>query len=74
VGDRCNLYGRRLLQQVDDGTICSVPQQWTDLVAPDPEIVIGDYRALFRIADLLELARLLDQISRRDSLRASRGV
>ena len=41
--------------------------QWTDLVAPDPEIVIGEYRALFRVADLLELERLVDQLRKRDS-------
>ena len=53
----------RLLLQVDDATIRSFPPQWTDLVAPAPEIVIGERRALFRVADLLELARLVDQLS-----------
>jgi hypothetical protein len=51
--------------QVDDATVRSVPPQWTDLVAPDPEIVIGEYRAVFRMADLLELARLIDQLGGR---------
>ena len=32
VGERYNRYGRRLLLQVDEMTICSVPRQWTDLV------------------------------------------
>jgi len=67
VGERYNRYGRRLLLRVDDVTICSVPPQWTDLVAPDPEIVIGEYRALLRVADLLELERLVDQLRKRDS-------
>ena len=113
VGERYNRYGRRLLLRVDDVTVCSVPPQWTDLVAPDPEIVIGkqlfgtdgirgvageypldfrtihafgvalagtarhlhpdpeivigEYRALFRVADLLELERLVDQLRKRDS-------
>ncbi len=66
VGERCNPYGKRLLLQADDVTICSVPQQWTDLVAPDPEIILGKHRALFRVADLLDLARLVDQLSRRN--------
>jgi Family of unknown function (DUF5372) len=70
VGERCNPYGRRLLLQVNDVTVCSVPLQWTDLVAPDPEIVIGEHHALFRVADLLELARLLDQISGKGRLQA----
>ena len=55
--------------QVDDATVRSVPPQWTDLVAPDPEIVIGEHRALFRVADLLGLARLVEQLGRRDSLK-----
>ena len=42
--------------------VCSVPPQWTDVAAPDPEIVLGEGRALCRVADLLELARLVDQI------------
>jgi hypothetical protein len=65
VGERCNAYGRRLLLQVDERTVCSVPQQWTDLVADAAEIVIGKHRALFRVADLLELARLVDQLGKR---------
>ena len=36
VGERCNRYGRRLLLQVGGETICAVPPQWTDQVAPDP--------------------------------------
>ena len=70
MGERRNPYGRRLLLQVNDSTVCSVPLQWTDLVAPAPEIVIGEHRALFRVADLLELARLLDQISGKAQLKA----
>lgn len=56
-----------LLLQVDDKSVCSVPPQWTDVVAPDPEIVMGEQRALFRVVDLLELARLVDRLSRRGS-------
>src|ERR1035438_4542833 len=65
VGERYNRYGKRLLLRAEDGTICSVPQQWTDLVAPDLEIVIGERRALFRVVDLLELARLVDHLGGR---------
>jgi hypothetical protein len=57
------------LLQVDDATVRSVPPQWTDLVAPDPEMVIGEHRALFRMADLLELARLVDQLGGRHPLK-----
>jgi hypothetical protein len=48
-----------LLLACDDGSIYSVPPQWTDLVSPDPEIVMGKERALFRVVDLLELALLV---------------
>jgi hypothetical protein len=67
VGERYNRYGRRLLLRVDEVAVCSVLPQWTDLAAPDPEIVLGEGRALFRVADLLELARLVDQIRQHGS-------
>jgi hypothetical protein len=50
------------LLQVADDTVLAVPRQWTDLVAPDPEIVIGGGRALFRVRDLLELLELVDHL------------
>ena len=46
MGERCNRYGRRLLLQLESGTICAVPPQWTDLVAPDPELVGPGLRLL----------------------------
>jgi Family of unknown function (DUF5372) len=51
------------LLRVDDRTICSVPPQWTDMAAPDPEVLMGQGRALFRVADLVELARLVTRLS-----------
>jgi hypothetical protein len=70
VGERYNRYGRRLLLRVDDKTVCSIPQEWTDLAAPDPEVVLGQGRALFRVADLVDLARLLARLRQRDSREA----
>jgi Family of unknown function (DUF5372) len=64
----------RVTQYVDDTTVCSVPPQWTDVVAPDPKIVMGEHRALFRVADLLELERLVNQFARRDPSRGPDGV
>ena len=64
VGERYNRYGKRLLLEVDERTICSIPWQWTDAVAPDPEIVMGGGRALLRVADLVELARLVSRLVR----------
>jgi hypothetical protein len=67
VGERYNRYGMTLLLETDDGAVCSVRPQWTDVVAPDPEIVLGRQRALFRVVDLLELARLVDRLRGCDS-------
>ena len=67
VGERYNRYGMTLLLEAEDGSVCSVSPQWTDLVAPDPEIVMGERRALFRVVDLLELAHLVDRLRRGDA-------
>ena len=69
VGERCTYQGKRLLLQIDDITVCSIPPQWTDFVAPDPEVIIGGQRNLFRVADLLELAALVERLNRGRSLR-----
>jgi hypothetical protein len=55
-----------LLLKADDGAVYAVRPQWTDVMAPDPEIVLGEQRALFRVTDLLELLRLLDRLCWRD--------
>ena len=68
VGERYTRSGRRLLLQVDEATVCAGPPQWTDLMVPDPELVLGAQQALFRIGDLLELARLVEQLSKRDTM------
>lgn len=65
VGERYNCYGRRLLLRIDDANVCSVPPHWTDVTAPDAEILIGGSRALFRVSDLLELSRVIGELSRR---------
>jgi hypothetical protein len=69
VGERSNRYGTRLLLRVDEDHVCSVPRRWTDVVPPDPEVFIGEGRAPFRFADLLELA---DLVSRLVELRSRR--
>ncbi|MGO9837458.1 MAG: DUF5372 family protein [Polyangiaceae bacterium] len=74
IGKRYNRYGTRLLLQVGEETVCSVPPQWTDDVAPDPEIAIGERRAVVRVADLLELAELVDRlVSQQRHPRARKG-
>ncbi|WP_213959954.1 DUF5372 family protein, partial [Variovorax sp. dw_954] len=63
VGERFNRYGKRLLLQVDESRVCSVPPQWTDVAAPDPEIAIGNARAVLRVTDFIELARLVARLA-----------
>jgi hypothetical protein len=65
VGERHTRYGMRLLLRVDEETVCSIPLQWTDLGPPDAEVAIGGGRALFRSADLIELAQLVARQMRR---------
>jgi hypothetical protein len=67
VGERYTRYGRRFLLHVDEAIVCAVPPQWTDRAVPDPEIVLGEQHALFRVSDLLELAQLVEQLSKRDA-------
>ena len=63
VGKRYSRNGKRILLQIDERTVCAVPLQWTHLAPPDVEIVLGEGRAAFRIADLLELARLVERLT-----------
>jgi len=51
------------LLRADDAAIWSVPPQWTDLVSPDPEVVMSNGRAVLRFADVVELADLVDRLS-----------
>ena len=62
VGRRYNRHGERILLQTADAAIWSVPPRWTDLMSPDPEVVMGNGRAALRFADLLELVDLVDRL------------
>jgi hypothetical protein len=62
VGERYNRYGTRLLLRLDGDRVCSVPREWTDVIAPDPDLVVGERRALLRLSDLLGLAELVARL------------
>ena len=46
------------------GRKSSVPLDWTDIAPQDPFVVVSAGRALFRVEDLLGLARLLAEIKK----------
>lgn len=74
VGERYNRYGTRILLALGDNAVCAIPPQWTDLVAPDPEIVISAGRSPFRVGDLLELADHLTRLGGHSSERTTNDV
>ena len=50
----------------DGGQLVSLPVEWTDVVAPDPFVVVAAGRVPFGIRELLELADIVER--RRRSL------
>ncbi len=40
----------------------ALPASWTSLVPPDPDVILAAGRAAFRVAELLQLAHLIDRI------------
>jgi hypothetical protein len=49
----------RVVYVDERGVACSLPARWTSVVAADPTVVISAGRSHFRVADLVELAKLL---------------
>jgi len=54
----------RVFFHLVDGHLHSLPAAWTDVGPADPFVTIGAGRALFRYADLLALAHLLQEFDR----------
>ena len=52
------------------GELVSLPAEWTDVVVPDLFVVVAAGRSPFHVADLLELARLVEELA----ARRQRGV
>jgi len=50
----------------DTGQLRSMQASWTDIDAPDAFTLTAANRSCLRADDLLELARLIDQIAARD--------
>ena len=58
----------RVYYHDETGKLCSLPATWTSVVAEDPVVTVGAGQSAFRVADLLELARLLAGIDGSASL------
>ena len=57
------------------GDLVGIPAPWTSVVAPDPWLVVAEGRSHFRIDDLLQLRKLIEEIGARRPRRrrAKRG-
>jgi hypothetical protein len=44
----------------------ALPASWTSLAPADPEVILAAGRAAFRVADLLELSRLIQRLEAGD--------
>lgn len=47
----------------EDGAQRSLPSGWTDAVAPDPFVALSGGRSALRVADLLALGELIDDLN-----------
>lgn len=54
--------GEQVYYHDEAGHERSMPIAWTSLVATDPVVAFGEGRSAFRLADLLELARLIGEL------------
>jgi hypothetical protein len=64
---RQNWGEERVYYQDESGALCSLPRAWTSLAPIDPFVHLAAERSAFRVADLLELSRLLTFLSREQS-------
>lgn len=44
------------------GRLRTIPITWTSLISADPVVVFGGGQSPFKLADLLELARLVEEL------------
>lgn len=60
---RHNWGADRVYYHDERGELRSLPSAWTSVVAEDPVVTLGAGRSAFRVADLLELSRLLSNLN-----------
>jgi hypothetical protein len=57
--------GERRVCYLDEGQrVHEIPLNWTDLAPEDPQLAMAGGKSWFRVADLLELARLVEHLKR----------
>lgn len=54
----------RVLLEGVDGRSTWIPASWTDVVSPDPFLVVSDSRCSFRVEDLLRLVELVSDLAK----------
>ena len=59
VAVRKNWGEDRIYYHDDRGQLTGIAAHWTDMVLPDPVVVLSAGRSPFRFEDLMELSRLL---------------
>lgn len=62
VARRNNWGEDRVCFHDERGELKSLPAAWTDVVEPDPFVVVAAGRSPFRVQDLLALAGLLSSL------------
>jgi hypothetical protein len=62
VARRNNWGEDRVCFHDERGELKSLPAAWTDVVEPDPFVVVAAGRSPFRVEDLLALANLLPSL------------
>jgi hypothetical protein len=60
VAERSTWGEDRVFFLDEDGTRRSLPSRWTSIAVPDLFVVVAAGRSPFRVADLLDVAALLD--------------
>jgi hypothetical protein len=58
---RWNWGEDRVLFYNAEGHLVSLPARWTSVFVPDPFVVVSAGRSLFRVDDLIRLAKLIQE-------------
>ena len=56
---------RRVFFRDQSGELKSIPVAWTDIDPPDPFVSFSKGRSLFRVAELLSLTGLIEELNGR---------